>query len=92
MQKQRGNFLLQALLALTLVFSFMPFLVKRLANRDMAAQMYSAKQSIETVYNAARLYLYDEKDNLPIGKDVLEHGALVSKLGPYGVPLGFRWL
>lgn len=68
----------------------MPFLVKRLANRDMAAQMYSAKQSIETVYNAARLYLYDEKDNLPIGKDVLEHGALVSKLGPYGVPLGFN--
>ena len=89
MQNQRGNFLLQVLLALTLVFSFMPFLAKKLANRDMAAQMYSAKQSVETVYNAARLYLYDNKDKLP-DATVLEDSDLVTALGPYGLPRGFN--
>lgn len=90
MQKQSGNFLLQTLLALTLVFSFMPFVAKRLASRDMAAQMYSAKQSIETVYNAARLYLYDKKDSLPYDVTVLESGNLVTELSAYGLPLGFN--
>ena len=89
MQKQSGNFLLQALLALTLVFAFMPFLVKRLASRDMASQMYSAKQTIDTVYNAARLFLYDNKDTLP-DQNLFEGAVLVNALAPYGLPLGFN--
>ncbi|MBO7645193.1 MAG: hypothetical protein J6S57_02730 [Alphaproteobacteria bacterium] len=95
MQNQRGNFLLQVLLALTLVFSFMPFIAKRLASRDMAAQMYSAKQTIETIYNAARLYVYDKKDKLNYPADgtalVLTDTDLIVALEPYGVPaMGFN--
>ncbi len=56
----------------------------------MAAQMYSAKQSIETVYNAARLYLYDEKDLLSYGETNFEGANLISTLRPYGIPLGFN--
>lgn len=56
----------------------------------MAAQMYSAKQSIETVYNAARLYLYDEKDLLSYGETDFEGANLISTLRPYGIPLGFN--
>ena len=65
LQNQRGNFLLQALLALTLVFAFMPFFAKKLSSRDEAAQMYAATEQIETAYNAARIYLREQKEKLP---------------------------
>ncbi|MBR4625183.1 MAG: hypothetical protein IKO56_06580, partial [Alphaproteobacteria bacterium] len=89
MQKQSGNFLLQALLALTLVFAFMPFFAKRISSRDMAAQMYAATEQIETAYGAARIYLREEKENLPYQKQELSKDKFVSVLENYGLPLGF---
>lgn len=89
MQKQGGNFLLQALLALTLVFAFMPFFAKRISSRDMAAQMYAATEQIETAYGAARIYLREEKENLPYQKQELKQDKFVSVLENYGLPLGF---
>lgn len=89
MQNQHGNFLLQALLALTLVFAFMPFFAIKLASRDNAAQMYATTEQIETAYNAARIFLYEEKDNLPYKKQVLSGNAFSDKLESYGLPLGF---
>lgn len=89
MQKQSGNFLLQALLALTLVFAFMPFFAKRISSRDMAAQMYAATEQIETAYGAARIYLREEKENLPYQKQELKQDKFVSVLENYGLPLGF---
>jgi len=89
LQKQSGNFLLQALLALTLVFAFMPFFASRISSRDMAAQMYAATEQIETAYAAARIYLYEEKDNLPYKKQELSKEDFVSVLESYGLPLGF---
>ena len=89
MQKQGGNFLLQALLALTLVFAFMPFFAKRISSRDMAAQMYAATEQIETAYGAARIYLREEKENLPYQKQELGKDKFVSVLENYGLPLGF---
>ena len=44
LQKQSGNFLLQAVLALTLVFAFMPFFANKLSSRDVSAQMYATTQ------------------------------------------------
>ena len=44
MKAERGNFLLQALLSLTLVFAFIPFFARRLATRDMGAQMYTTAE------------------------------------------------
>ena len=89
MQKQSGNFLLQALLALTLVFAFMPFFASRIASRDLAAQMYAATEQIETAYGAARIYLREEKDKLPYKKQELTQDDFVSVLESYGLPLGF---
>ena len=89
MQKQGGNFLLQALLALTLVFAFMPFFANMASSRDIAAKMYSATEQIETAYTAARIYVREEKDNLPYKKIVLSKDMFVDTLESYGLPMGF---
>lgn len=89
MHKQSGNFLLQALMALTLVFVFMPFFAKRISAYDNAAQMFAATNQIENVYTAARIYLREEKDNLPYKKEELSKDKLVDVLENYGLPLGF---
>ena len=89
MHNQRGNFLLQALLALTLVFAFMPFFAGKLSSREVAAQMYAATEQIETAYNAAHIYLREEKDKLPYKKQELSENVFVDVLENYGLPLGF---
>ena len=89
LHNQRGNFLLQALLALTLVFAFMPFFANKLSSRDFSAQMYTATEQIETAYSAARIYLREEKDKLPYKTLVLSGNKFVDVLENYGLPLGF---
>ena len=89
LQNERGNFLLQSLLALTLVFAFMPFFANKLSVRDNAAQMYAASEQIETAYTAARIYLREEKDNLPYRKQEISKDKFVDLLESYGLPLGF---
>ena len=89
MQKQTGNFLLQALLALTLVFAFMPFFARSISSRDMAAKMYAVTEQIEAAYGAARVYLYEEKDNLPYKQQELSEENFVSVLENYGLPLAY---
>ena len=81
--------MLQALLALTLVFAFMPFFASKLSSRDLSAQMYAATEQIETAYNAARIYVREEKDRLPYKKQELSGNAFVDVLENYGLPLGF---
>ena len=89
MRNQKGNFLLQVLLALTLVFAFMPFFAKKLSARDSAAQMYAATQQIETVYEAARNFVREEKEEFPYKKQEFSGSAMVSLLEVYGLPFGF---
>lgn len=94
MQKQSGNFLLQALLALTLVFAFMPFFANKLSSRDMQARLYSTAGQVETVYNVARIFLREEKDNIGINTDEqvytgTSNTTINSLLEPYGLPMGF---
>lgn len=93
LQKQNGNFLLQTLLALTMVFAFMPFLANKLASRDMSAKMYSAKTSIETLHDVARVYLRTNQDSENCGTTVycdICTKNLVNTLLPYGLPTGFN--
>lgn len=95
MQKQRGNFLLQALLALTLVFGFMPFFANKLSSRDMQARFYSTVGQIETAYTASRIYVREKKDNLTTGELTFDgnpdlHLNFNKELEPYGLPLGFN--
>lgn len=89
LQNQRGNFLLQALLALTLVFAFIPFFAIKLSSRDNAAQMFATTEQVEIAYNAARVFLHEEKNNLPYKKQELSGNDFVNKLEYYGLPLGF---
>ncbi len=89
MQKQSGNFLLQALLALTLMFSFIPFFAQRLSSRDMDAQMYSSTRKIETAQTAARIFIRERANDLPYNTTVISGNAFADLLEPYGLPLGF---
>lgn len=89
MRSQRGNFLLQALLALTLVFAFMPFFVRRLATRDTAAQMYSTTRQVETARTAAKIFIQENANTLPLDISIISGDNFTDLLEPYGLPLGF---
>ncbi|MBO4480519.1 MAG: hypothetical protein J5742_02740 [Alphaproteobacteria bacterium] len=89
MHTQRGNFLLQALLALTLVFVFIPFFAKRLALSDISSQMYATTRQVDVAKTASRIYIQENADSLPYNKVVLSGDKFSDVLEPYGLPLGF---
>ncbi len=89
MSSQRGSFLIQALLALTLVFVFMPFFAHRLAVRDMSAQMYSATRQVDTIRTAAKIYIQENATSLPYNETKVSGEKLADLLEPYGLPIGF---
>lgn len=88
-QRSSGNFLLQALLAVSLVFAFVPFMTRQLAGRDQNSQMYAVTRQVENASTAARIYIRENVMNLPYGETVLTGNALADTLEPYGLPLGF---
>lgn len=89
MQHQRGNFLLQAMLALGVVFSFVPFLSRRLSDSNNDSRMYSATRQIETAQTAARIFIRENVNNLPYDTTVISGNEFADVLEPYGLPLGF---
>lgn len=89
MSSERGSFLIQALLALTLVFVFMPFLAHRLATRDINAQMYSTTRQIDTIRTAAKIYIQENASSLPYNQTKISGEKLSDLLEPYGLPIGF---
>ncbi len=89
MQNNRGNFLLQALLALTLLFAFVPFIAIKLLGRENDALMYSATRQIDNAATAARIYIRENVHNLPYERTVFSGNAFADTLEPYGLPLGF---
>lgn len=88
-RNQNGNFLIQALFSLTLVFAFIPFFSRRLATRDIGAQMYSATRMIETARTASRIFIQENADSLPFNQTVIAGDKFSETLEPYGLPLGF---
>lgn len=89
MQKQGGNFLLQALLALALIIAFMPFFTQKLLTRDRDSQMYATSSQIETAQTAARIYLRENLNKLSYNTTTISGDAFADTLEPYGLPLGF---
>lgn len=89
MSKQSGNFLLQALLALSLVFAFIPFFAGRLATRDRDSQMYSATRQVQVASTAARIFIRENASNIKYDKTVVVGRDFSDLLEPYGLPLGF---
>ncbi len=86
---QRGNFLLQALLALTLVFAFIPFFARRLALRDMGAQMYSTTRQVDVARTAAKIFIRENANSIPYDRSIVSGDNFSMMLEPYGLPLGF---
>lgn len=89
MKPERGNFLLQALLSLTLVFAFIPFFARHLATRDMGAQMYTTTRQVEVVKNAAKSFIVENANSFSYGRTNIEGDKFVDTLTPYGLPIGF---
>ncbi len=89
MQNQRGNFLMQALLALTLIFAFIPFIAGRLVAREMDAQMYATTRQVMHAQSAARIFVRENAGDFPYETTVLLGQKFTEALEPYGLPLGF---
>lgn len=89
MHQQRGNFLLQALLALALVFAFVPFFARQLSDRGMDARMFSATNQIDVAQTAARIFIRENINNIAYNTTVVAGDDFADLLEPYGLPLGF---
>ncbi len=89
LHNQRGNFLLQALLALTLVFVFIPFFAKRLVMNDLGGQMYATTHQVDIAKTAAKIYIQENAESLPYNTTVISGNDFSDTLEPYGLPLGF---
>lgn len=89
MNTQRGNFLLQALLALALIVAFMPFFTQRILTREQDAKMFAVTTQVETAQTAARIYLRENLKNINYNTTKLYGDNFADTLEPYGLPLGF---
>lgn len=89
LRRQSGNFLVQALLALTLVFAFIPFMASQLAARNIDAQMYATTRQINNASTAARIFIRENARLISYGQTRIAGDDFADVLEPYGLPLGF---
>ncbi len=89
MPRQSGNFLLQALLALSLVFAFVPFFASHMSALDANDKMYAATRQVDTATTAARIFIRENAANIKYDKTVIAGDDFADLLEPYGLPLGF---
>lgn len=89
MQQQRGNFLLQALLALGVIFAFVPFVTRQLSGRNTDARMYTSARQVDIAHTAARIFVRENANNLPFDTTVVSGNDFSDLLEPYGLPLGY---
>jgi len=89
LRKESGNFLLQALLAISLLFVFIPTLTKRLVVNDIDAKMYSSVHQVDMAQSAARIFIRENVDSLSYGKTIIRGNDFSDMLEPYGLPLGY---
>jgi len=87
--KEHGNFMLQALLALSLVIAFMPFLAKQMSRQNRSAEMNATAVQIRAVIPAAKQFARDNFDNIKYGVTVWEKERFSDALESYGLPIGF---
>ena len=89
MHQQRGNLLLQTLLALGLIFAFVPFVAQRLSGRDTDTKMFSATHQVELAQTAARIFIRENARDIPYETTVVSGTDFSDMLEPYGLPLGY---
>lgn len=89
MRHERGNFLLQALLALGLIFAFVPFVAERIGERNADTRMFSATRQVDVAQTAARIFIRENVKNIPYDTTIVSGNDFSDLLEPYGLPLGF---
>lgn len=89
MYSERGNFLLQALLAVGLIFAFIPFMSRQMAGRDTDTRMYATTRQVDVAQTAARIFVRENARDIPYETTVVSGNDFADMLEPYGLPLGF---
>jgi hypothetical protein len=89
LHQERGNFLLQSLLALGFIFAFIPLLSQQLNERNIDTKMFSATRQVELAQTAARIFIRENINNLPYDTTIIAGNDFADTLEPYGLPLGF---
>ncbi len=89
LSQERGNFMFQALLAVGLIFAFIPFVARHLAGRDTDTRMYSSTRQVEIAQTAARIFIRENARDIPYDTTIVSGDEFSDLLEPYGLPLGF---
>ena len=89
LHSERGNFLLQALLAVGLIFAFIPFMSRQMAGRDTDTRMYATTRQVDIAQTAARIFVRENARDIPYETTVVSGNDFADMLEPYGLPLGF---
>ncbi len=89
MRHERGNFLFQSLLALGVVFAFIPFMSRQLAERNIDTRMYSTTRQVDVAQTAARIFVRENAKNISYDTTIVTGEDFSDLLEPYGLPLGF---
>ena len=89
MHQQRGSFLFQSLLALGVIFAFIPFLSRNLSERSIDTRMYSSTRQVDIAQTAARIFVRENAKNIAYDTTVVTGDDFSDLLEPYGLPLGF---
>jgi len=77
------------MLALALMFAFVPFIVKQISERNVDTKMFATTRQIETAQTAARIFIRENMSNLPYETTIIAGDDFADILEPYGLPLGF---
>lgn len=89
MHQQRGNFLFQSLLAVGVIFAFVPFLSRSLSERNIDTRMYSSARQVDIAQTAARIFIRENAKNIAYDTTVVSGNDFLDLLEPYGLPLGY---
>ena len=89
LHQERGNFLLQALLAVGLIFAFIPFMSRQMVERESDTRMYAATRQVDIAQTAARIFIRENSRDIPYDTTVVSGDDFSDMLEPYGLPLGF---
>lgn len=90
MRQEKGNFLLQTLLIISLLIMFVPFLIKKISRYDERVKLSIVSEQIRTFYDVSKIYINESINSLPIGITKFSKDNLNDLLEPYGLPLGFN--
>jgi len=88
-RSERGNFLLQALLAITLIIAFMPMLANKIATQSRNADMAATVSQLDSAATAARIFVRENSARIQYGATVVGGDDFTDLLEPFGLPLGF---